>query len=126
MKKSELKELIKECLNEVAFSDEDKALFDTLPTKLNFPYSKGYISTLGGEDRASYMLNVSTTTKDQWTNGILQNSHYGQFRIDKAPQGYVLEHFSGTLPKFRKSVSKTLDELVAKLNAYYTKVTTTK
>lgn len=122
MNKFDLEKLIIECLNEVAFLESEKVIFNDIASKLKFPFVRIYLTALGGEDRASFMLTVSTTTKDQWVNGILENSEYGKFSIKKEQDGYVIEHFSGTLPKFRKSKSKTFDDLVNKLNAYYLKV----
>lgn len=122
MKKLDLKKLIRECINEVAFSPEERNSMSELKTKLQFPYVNIQYSTLGGEDRASFIVTVSLQPRTEWNNGILQNSDYANFRIDKHPTGYVAENFSGYLPKCRKFTAKSIDELINKLNIYFDKV----
>jgi len=89
---------------------------------LQFPYVGIQYTSLGGEERASFMVTVSIQPKAEWQNGILQNSQYSIFRVNKEPIGYVVENFSGSLPKFRKFNAETLEELINKLNIYFGKV----
>jgi hypothetical protein len=124
MKKLDLKKLIRECINEIAFSPEEKTAFQEIKQKLQFPYVGIQYTSLGGEERASFMVTVSIQPKVEWQNGILQNSQYSIFRVNKGPIGYVVENFSGSLPKFRKFNAKTLEELINKLNIYHSKVST--
>ena len=82
------------------------------------PYVSSYISRLGGEP--SLMLTVSLDKRSDWCNGILQNSRYAHFMA--SPDGTV-EHFSGSLPKFRKCRVADDDSLAAKINKWIAKVT---
>jgi hypothetical protein len=89
-------------------------IVDELKTRLIFPYINCYVSTLGGQDRPTIMLTVSLDKKENWANGILQNSKYANFHIDYMGK---VEYFSGRLTnKVRKFNAKNIDNLIKKLN----------
>ena len=93
-----------------------------LNNKINAPVVKASYSTLGGERDASIMVAISIDPKDSWGNGIYENSRYMRFHIQ--PDG-VIEQFriSYKIPlKFRKVRAKSLDDVIAKINAYLSKV----
>jgi len=82
------------------------------------PYVTSYISRLGGGP--TLMVTISLDARPDWVNGILQNSRYANFSIDS--DGTV-EHFSGSLPKFRKCKVASIDEAAKKINAWAAKIT---
>jgi hypothetical protein len=84
---------------------------------LKAAYVASHTCRLGGEP--TVMLTVSLDARSTWPNGILQNSRYAKFSID---QDGTVEHFCGSLPKFRKVKAKDAEALVAKLNAWIAKV----
>lgn len=46
-----------------------------------FPVVKIYVSTLGGQDRASIMIKFSVDKSSTWANGIFENSRYFAFSV---------------------------------------------
>jgi len=84
---------------------------------LNAGYVATQVSRLG---TPSIMLVVSLDQRSDWANGILENSRYAKISIDADG---TIEHFSGTLPKFRKCKAKDATAAVIKLNAWLAKAT---
>lgn len=78
-------------------------------------YVSSYVSRLGAP---SLMLTVSLDPRSSWVNGILENSRYAHFMIDVDG---TIEHFSGSLPKFRKCRAADAAAIVAKINAWIAK-----
>lgn len=83
------------------------------------PYVRASVSTLGGDERATVMLTISLTRQDAWPYGILQNTQYANFSIERDG---TIEHFSGSLPKFRKRKVKSLADAARAINAWIEKV----
>jgi len=83
------------------------------------PYVSTQISTLGGGagpvfKRAAILITISLQPKNDWPNGILENSTYGRFSLDSTGG---LEMFSGHAKmKLRKTAVKTVEEAIKKLN----------
>ena len=106
-----------------AFSFETiKDAVDKLNQKIDAPVVKASYSTLGVERDASILLAVSLDPKESWSNGIYENSRYMRFHIQ---QDGVIEQIrvSHKIPsKFRKVRAKTMDDIIAKINAYIAKV----
>ena len=104
-----------------AFTEQDmKKLLQDLKSKLRAPYVEGHVSTLGGKDRASTMLTISKTRKNDWPNHILENSNYGKFHIGN---NGVIEMISGSMkPWMRKTRFKDLNGAISKLNNYLSTV----
>jgi len=104
-----------------AILDNPKAKAEALSGRLNSeidaPYVKSYVSSLGGDKNSAVMLTISLDPKESWSNGILQNSRYGNFHI----AGNRVEHFSGSfgagVPKIRNKQCKSADDVVSYLNA---------
>lgn len=77
------------------------------------PFFKGYVSTLGGDKHATVMFSVSFDPREQWSNGIYENSRYARFNLN--PDG-TFEKFSGHgTAKLRKSKAKNVADVAAKV-----------
>ena len=77
------------------------------------------VSTLGGVDRASIMLTVSLDPRSQWVNGILHNSRYAMFRLDRNGTIENFSHgFRRPVKRMRKSRATSLPDAVSKINKY--------
>lgn len=92
-----------------------------LANKLDAPFVRASVSTLGGEKNVAVMLSVSLDARETWANDIMENSRY--FHMDIGNDG-VIEQFTlcGIATKFRKSRVKTLDDVIAKLVAYLLRI----
>ena len=107
--------------NGVDLFDPDTIDVEKVKASINAPYVNLQVSTLGGNDRAALMLKVSLDPKENWPNGILQNSNYGMFSIQRNGR---MEQFSGimgkrgTVKQFRKTQVNSLDDAIGKLNTY--------
>ena len=82
--------------------------------ELYYSFISATISTLGGENEVTVMLAVSTTTKENWANGIFENSKYRRFSIEN--DGTVENFTVSGLDKVRKFTAKSVDDLIARLN----------
>jgi len=89
-------------------------LVDRLKEELYYSFISATISKLGGEENPCIMLAVSTTTKENWANGIFENSDYRRFSIDN--DGTVENFTTSGLSKVRKFTAKSVDNLIEKLN----------
>jgi len=88
---------------------------------LNAPFLNVNFSTLGGVDKGSITVGISLDEKENWSSGIFHNSRYSHFHI--TPDGKI-EQFSKCYrikTKFRKSNFKTVDEAIAKIQAWIVK-----
>jgi hypothetical protein len=96
---------------------EADAVIQKLKDGIQAPHKNIYKSTLGGIERTSIMITLSLDPKEEWKNGILQNSRYCMFHYNVDGS---LEQFSRqyNLPKFRKTRVKSVDDAIAKINAY--------
>lgn len=103
-----------------------KALQDIKENLVPYPfkYIGGSVSTLGGMHRPTIMLRVSLQSKDEWKNGILENSDYALVSIR---HDGVMEMFSGSMkPKLRKTSISSTHEAIVKLHIWAEKALTTK
>jgi len=81
-----------------------------------FPYVNGQISTLGGMQRPTILLRVSLQPKEEWTNGIFENSVYAHVSISNDG---TMEMFSGCMkPKLRKSHVISVHDAINKLSVW--------
>jgi cytosine/uracil/thiamine/allantoin permease len=98
------------------FNMETAAAFvEQLKEKLDFySFISAKVSTLGGYTSVTIMLVVSTTTKENWAFGILENSDYRRFAIYN--DGTVENFTTSGLPKVRKFTAKSIDDVIAKIN----------
>lgn len=110
-------------LNEETFInyDEKDKYIKTLESKINAPYISVQVSTLGGKNRTSILMNVSLDKKEDWKSKIFQNSRYLQFHW---MYDGILKLFSRsyTLPKMRQTKAKSAEEVAKKINDYIKKV----
>lgn len=90
------------------------AVVKLLKTKLNYPFINAYVSTLGGPERVSVLLTVSTSIKSEWPNGILENSRYAKIHITN---NGTVEQFSGMKLKLRKFIAKDYPHMIQRINA---------
>lgn len=98
--------------------DYDKAfeVKENLKEKLDFPYVSGYVSALGGRDRASILLTITEDSKETWINGILQNSRYRKIyienngRVEEITRSHKIKHM-------RAFTAKNIKHLLDKINS---------
>ena len=121
-KKDEAQELVKLARELISdgpiFNAEDKdELLRKVKSEIKAPVVGAQISTLGGADRATIMLVVSLDPKDEWSNGILENSRY--FRMSLERDG-KLKLFSGGhgMKTFRRRRVKSVDDAIKAINQY--------
>ena len=95
---------------------DDTTLIDKVKTIIHSPYVKAQISTLGGPERASLTIWTSLQPKEQWTNNIYHNSPYAIFHVWH--DGSMDATAQYTMPKFRKTRVKSVDDALNKINAY--------
>ena len=89
-----------------------EVLVGKLKTELKAPLVNAYASTLGGAERVSVLLMIAMDPKDQWENGILENSYYGKYHISR---NGTMEHISGPM-RLRKTHAKSIQDVVDKFN----------
>jgi hypothetical protein len=96
------------------YENVGKAL-QALREGLNFPYVSCYSSTLGGRDNVAILLCISEDSRENWSNGILENSRYRKIHISN--DGRV-ENFTSrwNLKRFRKFRGKSIEHIIEKLN----------
>ena len=82
------------------------------------PYAAIIASTLGGVDNINILITISLLPKNEWPNGILENSKYARFHFYRDGS---LQMFSGNIGKFRKCTVKTIENAVDKINIFITK-----
>jgi len=80
------------------------------------PYVNTTYSTLGGVTNISMMITISLDSKENWSNGILQNSRYAKFHLSNNGR---LEMFAGNTPKkMRRSIVSSVEDAIKKINKY--------
>jgi hypothetical protein len=100
-------------------ADENDALVKKFKAEVDAPFVNAYVSTLGGDEKATLMLTVAMEPKEEWPNKILQNSTYFQMSIYR---NGTMDMFSGHMPvKFRKSQAKNIDDAIKRINDYIKK-----
>ena len=94
---------------------------DRFNSEIKAPYIQTDISTLGGKENASVMMTVSLDPKESWNNGIMENSRYAKFmierdgRIEAFTQSYKLAN------KFRSAKVKSISDAITKINNWVDK-----
>lgn len=79
------------------------------------------VMKLGGAGRHSIAISMSLDSRENWKNGIFENSRSGKFMLNHDGS---LEHISGSFVKypakykFRKATVKSVDDAIAKLNKF--------
>ena len=87
------------------------------------PFMTVSTSTLGG--RSSQFVKVSCDDKEEWINGIFENSRYGTFHIYPQKNKLKVELISKGLNtlKFRKATVKSDAEALLKIKTWTEEVT---
>lgn len=86
---------------------------EELRTKLNFPYVRVRVSSLGGEDNLSIILAISKDAPETWHNKIFENSRSAKMHISNTG---VIEQISGWKLKLRKFTAKDMNTAITKIN----------
>ena len=94
--------------------DTAREVMDRLKNDLKFPFVSVRLSILGGKENSTIMLTVSADPKENWENGIFENSSYRRFSIYN--DGTVENFVCSGLDKVRKFNAKSVDNLIEKLN----------
>lgn len=89
---------------------------EAIKSGIKAPVIGAQVSTLGGPERASIMIVVGLEPKESWVNGIFENSKYARFRLDR--NGVMESFVNNTGTKFRKTRAKSIEDVIAKLNAF--------
>lgn len=93
-----------------------ESLKEKIKEGLSAPWKQVQYSTLGGDERGSFLIAVSLDKKENWQNGYLENSRYARFHLSNTGE---LENFSGSgMGRFRKSRVKDVDSAIAKINSF--------
>src|ERR1035437_2833216 len=103
-------------------SNNSQELAKRLKTEIDAPFVSAQISTLGGVNRPSVMLAISIEPKENWKNGIFENSKYLRFHITSDG---IIELFTKqyTIPeKFRKTRFTNIDDAITKIKTYVEKI----
>ncbi|MBU0599035.1 hypothetical protein KKF61_08700, partial [Patescibacteria group bacterium] len=87
---------------------------EQLKKGLKFAYVGVRTSSLGGNERPSILITISTSKRENCTNGILENSKYAKIHIT---HNGVVEQFSGWQLKLRKFTAKDIPHAIQKINA---------
>lgn len=89
---------------------------------IDAPLVKASFSTLGGEDKVSILVLVALQPREEWTNGILENSDHFRLHLDR--DGTVEQFGLGFRlnKKFRKRQVKSIEDLISKVNEYITQI----
>lgn len=99
--------------------NEGKRAVEYFEKNVKSPFVKGNISTLGG--RVAVFLKISLDKREDWKNGIFENSRYFTMEVEPDPTKNNLEQIQKDKElgkKFRKQKAKTLKEVVNKINKY--------
>jgi hypothetical protein len=123
---NELRTLLNEQEQQATVFDPQTLNVESIKSQVNAPYVNARISTLGGYGRATLMIAVSLDPKENWANNIFENSNYMRFSLgqDGLLNQFVLSVYDKSrnrirgIKKFRKTMVKSTDEMVAKINKY--------
>jgi hypothetical protein len=83
--------------------------------KIQAEYKHVHISTLGGKENISILIQLSLDKKETWNNGILHNSRYYFFHIHN---NGIIENFANSykVKHIRKKTVKTLQQAIDYIN----------
>lgn len=86
-----------------------------LMSEIKAPYVRAVSNALGSRNNISVYLTISLDKREKWRKGSIENSNYAKFRI--YPNG-VIEKVGGNLPKFKKSLANSEQNVIEKLNSF--------
>ena len=97
-----------------------------LKSEVQAPYVNAGVASLGGPEETAVMFTVSTEPKEEWSNGILENSRYGKFYLDNNGElechSGSFNHYNEPRMNFRKRNVKNVDQLIQVLNSWVAQV----
>ena len=97
--------------------EQAQELREAIKARISAPYVSTNIYTLGGPDRPSVGVTISFDPREQWANGILENSKYNKFMVHFDDHSIV--DLSGYgVERFRKARFKDTNDAVAKLSKW--------
>jgi hypothetical protein len=123
---NELRTLLNEQEQQTTVFDPQTLDVESIKSQINAPYVSARISTLGGYGRASLMMAISLDPKEDWANNIFENSNHMRFSLgqDGLLDQFVLSVYDKSrnrvrgIKKFRKTMVKSTDEMITKINKY--------
>ena len=86
------------------------------------PVVKVSVSSLGGRDRVSLVGKLTLDQKRDWPNGILENSRWFIFHLDRFGTLEVHKGWFKIKDKLRKSRNKDIKTAIARMLKYFSKV----
>ena len=92
------------------------SFINTLVSGIQAPVKFAKKSTIGGDDRVSVIVVVSLDPKNEWKNGILENSRYFKMIIDNDGKMKVISGYG--IGKFRQSLARDVHMAVQRINQY--------
>jgi len=101
--------------------NENSAL--KIQDSINAPFSRVNISTLGGKERASLLITISLDPREEWANGIIENSRLTRFHLSHDGILDQFHRFSRPVKPFRKTRVKSIDDAIVKINTYLKAIT---
>jgi hypothetical protein len=97
------------------FTDDDKK---KIQESINAPYVHVQKSSLGGSDRSSIYIKLSLDEKKDWANGIYENSDNMMFGVHYDGRMELMTYHYKSSEKFKKTLVKTVDEIISKINSH--------
>lgn len=114
--------LIETMQNEKLFDYESADDVIQQLNSLPVPFKHAYKSALGGQGRTSILFSFSLDPKQDWANGIFENSRYIKMHISNSG---IVEQISSShklTKRFRKFTAKSIDKLLSGLKKYINEI----
>jgi hypothetical protein len=103
--------------DQILNADTIEADAEKIEAGIKAPYVYAKHSALGGRERSSIVIVVSTDDKSQWPNGILENSRHIKLILNHDGElGSATQYKFDK--KFRKTRVKSVDDAIAKINTF--------
>jgi hypothetical protein len=103
-------------------TDTAQASLDKIKSSLNATVTGGRVYELGGPDHVAIGISFSIDPREEWSNGIFENSRYAQFMLENDG---TLKHLAGKgIGRMRLTRTKSVDDVIDKLNAFISKAPT--
>jgi len=89
---------------------------------VNAPVSQVKLSTLGGKENVSLLVRLSLDKKDDWKNGIFENSRWAMISLSNDGEMEMPYHGLGKGKRMRNTKFKSPEDATQKINAWINKV----
>lgn len=101
--------------------DDENDIKRDIEKEIEAPFVTTQMSSLGGKENASIIITVSLDPEREWENGILENSRFLRFHLERNGE---LENFTVGMgiDKMRKKNVKSIDDAIDKINRHIDKV----